>query len=82
MLRDTVTSEPHNFKLKSSERGKVWESIAAYLNSLKNPEFRVTARALRDLYSLLISRHKLKQREEEKTSGIDIPEPTELNTLL
>ena len=75
-------SEPYNFKTKSSERGKVWESIAAYLNSLKTPEFRVTARAVRDRYALLISRHKLKQREEEKASGIDVPELTELDTLL
>ena len=82
MLREAVTSEPYNFKPKSSERGKVWECIAAYLNSLKTPEFRVTARAVRDRYALLISRHKLKQREEEKASGIDVPEPTELDTLL
>lgn len=52
------------------------------MNSLKAPEFRVTARAVRDRYALLISRHKLKQREEEKASGIDVPEPTELDTLL
>ena len=82
MLREAVTSEPYNFKPKSSERGKVWESITAYLNSLKTPEFRVTARAVRDRYALLISRHKLKQREEEKASEIDVPEPTELDTLL
>ena len=37
---------------------------------------------MRDQYVLLISRHKLKQREEEKASGIDVPEPTELDTLL
>ena len=82
MLRQAVTSEPYNFKPKSTERGKVWESIAAYLNSLKTPEFRVTARAVRDRYALLISRHKLKQREEEKASGIDVPELTELDALL
>ena len=82
MLREAVTSEPYNFKPKSSERGKVWESIATYLNSLKTPEFRVTARAVRDRYALLISRHKLKQREEEKASGIDVPELTELDALL
>ena len=79
MLCEAVTSEPYNFKPKSSERGKVWESIAAYLNSRKTPEFRVT---VRDRYALLISRHKLKQRKEEKASGIDVPEPTELDTLL
>ncbi|CAH3154306.1 unnamed protein product, partial [Porites lobata] len=82
MLREAVTSEPYNFKPKSSERGKVWESIATYLNSLKTPEFRVTARAVRDRYALLTSRHKLKQREEEKASGIDVPELTELDALL
>ena len=48
MLHEAVTSEPYNFKPKSSDRGKVWESIAAYLNSLKTPEFRVTARVVRD----------------------------------
>ena len=78
MLRKAVTSEPYNFKPKSSERGKVWESIAAYFNYLKTPEFRVTVRAVRDRYA----RHKLKQTEEEKASGIDVPEPTELDTLL
>ena len=82
MLREAVTSESYNFKPKSSERGKVWESIAAYLNSLKGPEFRVTARVVRDRYAFLISRHKPKQREEEKASGIDVPEPTELDILL
>ena len=82
MLREAVTSEPYNFKPKSSERGKVWESIATYLNSLKTPEFRVTARAVRDRYALLVSRHKLKQKEEEKASGIDVPELTEPDALL
>ena len=80
--REAVTSEPYNFKPKSSERGKIWESIATHLNSLKTPEFRVTARAVRDRYALLISRHKLKQRAEEKASGIDVPQLTELDALL
>ena len=82
MLCEAVTSEAYNFKLKSSKRGKVWESIAAYLNALKMPEFRATARAVRDQYALLISRHKLKQREEEKASWINVSEPAELNILL
>ena len=82
MLREAVMTEPYNFKAESSKRGKVCESIAGYLNSLKTPEFRVTARAMRHRYSLLISLHKLKQREEEKVSGIDVSDLTELNTLL
>ena len=82
MLREAVTTESYNFKAKSSKRGKVWKSIAAYLNSLETPEFRVTARTVRHRYALLISLHKLKQREEEKASGIDVSDLTELNTLL
>ena len=82
MLCEAVTSEPYNFKPKSSERGKVWESIAAYLNSLKAPEFRVTARAVSDRYALLMSRQTITQREEEKASGINVPELTELDALL
>ena len=77
-----VTTEPYNFQGKSSKRGKVWESMAAYLNSLKAPEVRVTAKAVRHRYALLISLHKLKQREEEKASGINVSDLTELNTLL
>ena len=49
MLCEAVTGKPYNFKPKSSEREKVWESIAAYLNSLMSPELRVTARAVREL---------------------------------
>ena len=49
MLCEAVTSKPYNFKPKSSEREKVWESIAAYLNSLTSPELRVTAGAVREL---------------------------------
>lgn len=82
MLREAITSKPYNFKPKSSEKGKVWESIAAYLNSLKTLEFRAAARAVRDRYALLIFLHKLRQREEEKASGIHLPEPTELDILL
>lgn len=37
---------------------------------------------MRDRYALLISRHKLKQRGEEKACGIDVPESTELDILL
>lgn len=43
MLRKAVTSKPYNFRPKSSE------------NSLKTPEFRVTAWAVRDHYALSTS---------------------------
>ena len=34
------------------------------------------------IHALLISQHKLRQREEEKASGSDVPELTELDALL
>ena len=42
-------------------RGQIWENIAAALNSLQQPKFRVIAsraRAVGDRYSLLTSKQK------------------------
>ena len=33
----------HDVVRRSPERGQIWESIAAALNSLQQPKFRVTA---------------------------------------
>lgn len=81
MCREAIVSEPYNFRVRSPERGQVWDSIAAHLNSLNQPKFKVTGRAVRDRYTLLTSRHKQKLRDEEKASGIEIEE-TELDILL
>lgn len=59
----------------------MWDSIAAHLNSLNQPKFKVTGRAVCDRYTLLTSRNKQKLRDEEKASGIEIEE-TELDFLL
>ena len=37
---------------------------------------------MRHRYALLISLHKIKQREEEKAFEVDVSDLTELNTLL
>lgn len=81
MCREVLVSEPFNFKPRSPERGKVWEKIAQELNAIEKPKFRVTARAVRDRYSLLITKHAQKLREEEKASGIEV-ETSELDNLL
>ena len=82
MCREVIVCEPYNFKIGSPERGQVWDNVAAHLNSLQQPKFRVTARAFRDRYTLLTSRQKQKLRDEEKASGIEVPEQTELDILL
>ena len=81
MCREGLVSEPFNFKPRNPERGKVWEKIAQELNAIEKPKFRVTARAVRDRYSLLITKHAQKLREEEKASGIEV-ETSELDNLL
>lgn len=82
MFCEVVMSEFYNFKLKSSERGKVWESIVIYLNFFKMLEFRVIVRVVRDWYVFLIFWYKLKKREEEKVFGIDVLEFIEFDVLL
>ena len=81
MCREVLVSELFNFKPRSPERGKVWEKIAQELNAIEKPKFRVTARAVRNSYSLLITKHAQKLRKEEKASGIEV-ETSELDNLL
>ena len=81
MCREVLVSEPFNFKPRSPERGKVWEAIAQRLNAIDQPKFRVSARAVRDRYSLLTAKQAQKLRDEEKASGIHV-EISELDSLL
>jgi len=80
MCREVLVSEPFNFKPRSPERGKVWEAIAQRLNAIDQPKFRVSARAVRDRYSLLTAKQAQKLRDEEKASGIHM-EISELDSL-
>ena len=81
MCREVLLSAPYNFKTRSIERGQAWDSIAHRLNAIDQPNFRVTARSVRDRFSLLSTKQAQKLREEEKASGIDV-EQTELEILL
>ena len=74
-------SEPYKFKLRTPERGQAWESLAQQLNSIHQPKFRVTARSVRDRFSLLSTKYAQKLRMEERASGIEV-EHTELEKLI
>ena len=65
----------------STERGKVWETIADRLSDIRHPTFRVDQRSVRDHYNKLLSRFKRKMREEIGASGIS-PEKNEIDVLL
>ena len=53
----------------SVERGHFYDGMAAVLNSLEEPGFKVTSRSLGDRYGLLVKMYKAKWNEEEKSSG-------------
>ena len=59
----------------STERGKVWETMADKLCAFREPA------SVRDHYKKIINRHKRRMDEEKAASGIN-PERTEMNVLL
>ena len=77
-----LTVEPYKFKNRSRERGQAWELIASNLNAIHAPRFRVSQKSVRDRARILLKNYKLKIREEEKASGIEVPELTELDVAL
>ena len=81
MYREVLVEEPYRFKIRSTERGQAWESIAENLNAVPSLKFRVTARSVRDRYNLLTKRMQAKLKMEEKSTGIDV-ETSELDVLL
>ena len=65
MCWEVIACERYNFKLRSPERGQVWETIAAALNSLQQQRFKVTARGVGDRYAVLTSKQKKIARGRE-----------------
>ena len=79
--REILVSNLFNTKKSSTERGKVWESLADKLCDIRQPSFRVDQRSVRDHYKKLISKYKRKVREELNASGTS-PEQSELDVML
>ena len=68
------------FQTTKPRKGNVWEKIAQDLNAIEKPTFRFTARAVRNRYSLLITKHAQKLWKEEKALGIEV-ETSELDII-
>ena len=77
-----LTVEPYKFKNRSRESGQAWELIASNLNAIHAPRFWVSQKSVRDRARILLKNYKLKIREEEKASGVEVPELTELDVAL
>ena len=82
LAREILVCEPFKFKSRSRESGQAWEVITKHLNAIEVPRFRVSERAVRDRAKLLLKNYAFKIREEERASGIEVPEPTELDLAL
>ena len=74
--------EPCKCKNRSRESGQKWDLIAANLNCVHAPRFWLSQKSVRDRARILQKNFKLKIREEEKASGIEVEELSELDLAL
>ena len=81
LMQEILVFEPWEYRHGSSERGNIWERISESLNSLKELQFQVNARSVRDRYKLLADKFKHKERDELNASDIS-PEVTDLDNAL
>ena len=81
MCREVLDIEPYQFKLRSPERGKAWETTSSHLNATSHPKFRVTPQSVRDRYNLLTKKFQVRLNREERASGIS-DDNSELDNLL
>jgi len=78
LVRECLLFESWKYKSDSPERGNIWKRISEVLNALEHPAFIVTDRSCRDHLNLLITKFKKIDNKNEKASGIEVNEETEL----
>jgi len=78
-----MVTNPFSAKRKTSDRKRLWETIARNLVKVNSPKFKtsLSERAVRERYMRIAQRFKAKMNEEIKASGIS-PEQCELDVLL
>jgi len=81
LCREVLLFEPYQFKPRSRERGNGWKAIAENLTACATLHFRVDARAVRERVGAIVKRHKQKNTDELKASGVS-PEHTSLDDAL
>ena len=81
LCREMLALNPFKAKRKTTQRSKMWETIAQNLELIDQPTFRVTVRAVRDRYSLLGRKYRKRMQTEKKASGIT-PEVSDSDVLL
>ena len=81
MCQEILDIKPYQFKLRSPERGRAWETIARHLNVTSHPKATVTPGAVCDRYNLLRKKVEIRLNRKERASGIS-DDNSELDNLL
>ena len=81
VCREVLVMEPYQHPHRSKERGDVWNQVTVNLSDLDHPKFKVNKRSMRDILTLLITKHEAKIRQEENATGITCKD-TELDLAL
>ena len=82
LAREMLTVESYKCKNRSHESGHAWDLIAANVKSVHAPLFRESQKSVRDRARILLKNFKLKIREEEKASGINVEQLSKLELAL
>ena len=81
LAREVLLLEPYRHKVRTIERGKVWQTIADNLNSHATLRFLVTKKSVREHLKLLLDKYRARMQKERRDSGVEVEE-TELDQAL
>ena len=81
LAREVLLLEPYRHKVRTIERGKVWQTIADNLNSHATLRFLVTKKSVREHLKLLLDKYRAGMQKERRDSGVEVEE-TELDQAL
>ena len=79
--RELLSWELWKYRAGTRERGNCLEEICKILNSIKEPQFSVSQKSLRDRLKILERDSKARKREAERGSGIS-PEYREIDQIM
>ena len=81
VVREILVIEPYQFIPKSKERGQAWTEVARNVTNALETNYVVSQRSAMDRFNLLSEKHKAKQQNELKATGI-FPKIPELDKAL
>lgn len=70
--------EPYCHKVRTIERGNVWQTIEDNLNLYARLRFLVTKKSVKEHLKLLLDKYRARIQKERRDSGVEVEE-TELD---